>query len=296
MQNLRIYRYVDAIARSGSMRKAAELMAISPSALNRQIIALEEELGVLIFERLGRGVRLTTAGELIVDYLRRHLADTDLLKSRLADLSGLRRGHVNVGCGQAALPFFMPEQMMAYQSAYPVVTFRVLNLDGRDAGQALLNYEIDVAVTFEALPPSDFQALCSAPQEIYAFMTEDHPLAQRDQVRLSDCLEYPLALPTESYSVRSALRKVANRSSYDLSPVVEAESYVLLQNFARMRKAIAFELQIGVPGEVETGLVARPLVIPGGSGIVLNVVQKRGRSLPVAAARFAQQLVEHLER
>ncbi len=296
MQTLRIYRYVDAIARTGSMRKASELMAISPSALNRQIIALEEELGEPVFERLGRGVRLTTAGELIVHHFRRHLADTEALKSRIADLSGLRRGHVNVACGQAALPFFMPEQITSYQADFPNVTFRVVNLDGRAAAQALQTYEVDVAVTFEALPPSDFQVIGSIPQEIFAFMPVDHPLARVDRVKLSDCLEYPLALPTDSYSVSVALRQIANRSSYSLHPVVEAESYVLLQNFARMRGAIAFELQIGLPGGFDTGLVAKPLHLPGGAGVVLNVVQRRGRALPVAAARFAQQMVDTLER
>ena len=74
MKNLQVYRYVDAVDRYGSIRKAAEQLAITPSALNRRVLALEDELGVPIFERLGRGVRLSAAGELVVHVFRRQLA------------------------------------------------------------------------------------------------------------------------------------------------------------------------------------------------------------------------------
>ena len=75
MRNLLIYSHVDTIARLGSIRKAAAVLALTPSALNRRILSLEEELGVEIFERLGRGVRLSASGELLVHLFRRHLAD-----------------------------------------------------------------------------------------------------------------------------------------------------------------------------------------------------------------------------
>ena len=108
MQNLRIYKYVDKIAKTGSIRQAAEQLYITPSALNRRLLALEQELGVKVFERLGRGVRLSTAGELFIDHIRKHLSETETLKSQIEDLSGLRRGHVTIACTQAALPFFIP--------------------------------------------------------------------------------------------------------------------------------------------------------------------------------------------
>ena len=125
MRNLQVYRYVDAVVRHGSIRKAAEGLAITPSALNRRILALEDELGVPIFERLGRGVRLSTAGELIVDVFRRQLAEVEQVKSQIADLSGMRRGHVTIACSQALLPYALPEQIETYQSRFPNVTFKI---------------------------------------------------------------------------------------------------------------------------------------------------------------------------
>lgn len=295
MRNLAVYRYVDAVTRAGSIRKAAELLSITPSALNRRILALEQELGAPLFERLGRGVRLSAAGELIIDMFRRQLAEADQLKSQLADLSGLRRGNVAIACSQALLPFFLPQQIHTYQRAYSGVTFQVYVRDGEAAGEALLDYSADIALVFEPLPRADFQTILSIRQPIHAVMAKDHPLATRASVRLSDCIDYPLALPRVPYAVRNLLEVAAARMSIRLQPAVEAESYVFLKNFASLGRAIAFELEIGVPSElIEPQLVSIPLDLSSKHESLLHLAQMRGRTLSVAASRFAEQITKNL--
>ena len=187
MQNLRIYKYVDKIAKTGSIRQAAEQLYITPSALNRRLIALEQELGVKVFERLGRGVRLSTAGELFIDHIRKHLSETETLKSQIEDLSGLRRGHVTIACTQAALPFFIPNEIQKYQKKFPQVNFSVLNKDGTEAAIALLNHTADIALVFDQLRQSDFQTAYAIPQSVHAIMSKSHYLASKSQVSISEC-------------------------------------------------------------------------------------------------------------
>ncbi len=294
MQNLRIYRYIDVIARTGSIRQAAEHLSITPSALNRRVIALEQELGVDVFERLGRGVRLSTAGELLIDAMRKHLAEAETLKSRIADLSGLRRGHVSIACSQAVLPHFMPDEIRRYQVLHPQVTFRVLNKDGPDAAAALLSYSADLALVFDQLPHSEFQTACAVPQPINVVIRRSHPLASKTTVSLSDCLEFPLALPTAQYGVRKTMDALADHLSTRLQPMIEADSYVLLQKYVAGSDAIGFELQIGVQKRADSGLLSRPLKHSRGAPGLLRLVHLKGRILPVAAARFAQQIAETL--
>lgn len=294
MQNLRVYRYIDKIARTGSIRQAAEQLAITPSALNRRVIALEQELGVEIFERLGRGVRLSTAGELLVDMMRKHLAENDALKSRIADLSGLRRGHVSIACSQAVLPHFLPDQIERYQAQYPQVTFNVLNKDGEDAAAALLNYSADLAIVFDPLRQSEFQAAFALPQRIHAIMSARHPLTKKPDVSLGDCLGYPLALPSMNYGVRRTIEDLYGSLSSRVTPAVEADSYVLLQHYVARSHAIGFELQIGIPLIEAYGLTSRPLKYPKAAFGSLYIYHLKGRALPVAAARFVHQIVEAL--
>ncbi|TKI07181.1 LysR family transcriptional regulator [Martelella alba] len=291
MRNLTVYRYIDAIARTGSIRKAAETLAITPSALNRRVLALEEELGVPLFERLGNGVRLNTAGELIITLFRRQLAEVERLKSQLADLSGLRRGHVSVVCSQALLPYFLPRQIHLYQALYPGVTFRVHVRDGEAAGKELLDYSADFALLFEPLPSNDFLTILTVKQPVHAVMSQEHPLAIKTSLKLSECVAYPLAMPSAPYALHSFLRVALAKISHNVEPTVEADSYVFLRNFAAVPPVIAFELQIGAPPElIGMGLVSIPVELGEHGAGHLHLIQLKGRALSVAAARFLDQL------
>ncbi len=296
MKHLVTLHYIDAIARAGSIRKAAETLAITSTALNRRILAMEQELGVPIFERLPRGVRLSTAGEILINHIRRHLSDLEQVKSQIADLSGVRRGHVSIACSQALLPHFLPEQISIYRIEHPAVTFSVHLRDRAAAEQALADHTADLALVFEPVRMSDFQTLLTVRQPVHAVMAPTHPLAERKTVRLRDCLAFPVALPTAPYGVRDLLeaavrRTSLSRTSLSLRPAVESDSFEFLRQHALAEGILTFQIPIGLPATSEwrTG-VSRPLdgrdVPPG----ILYLGQLRGRTLPVAAARFAQQM------
>src|ERR1700741_3142307 len=108
MRPLRFLRYVDEVARAGSIRKAAEQLHVTASAVNRRVMELEEELGAPLFERRPRGVRLTAAGELFVRYAREQATDLERVKSQIEDLKGLRRGTVRIACSQPLAHEFLP--------------------------------------------------------------------------------------------------------------------------------------------------------------------------------------------
>lgn len=291
MRHLLTYRYVDETAKAGSIRKAAETLAITPSALNRRILALEAELGVPIFERLARGVRLSTAGELLIHHIRNQMSDMERVRSQIADLSGVRRGHVSVGCSQALLPYFLPEQIEIYRRAHPGVTFGVYVRDREAAEQCLSDYTADVALVFEPVRPDGFHTLLTIQQPVHAVMSRDHPLAGQERLRLTECLDYPLALPSSPYGVRTLMETAARRHGIRLDPAVESDSFDFLRNVAATEHTVAFQIRIGLPpAQDRDGIVHRPVDprdLPPG---LLHLAQLRGRTLPVAAARFADQL------
>lgn len=289
-------RYIDAVVNAGSIRKAAHLLAITSTALNRRILAMEDELGVELFERLPRGVRLTAAGELFLHHVRTQLADLDRVKGQIADLKGIRRGHINMACSQALLSSFLPRQIAQYRGEHPNVTFGVHLRDRAQAEQALADMSADLALVFEPVQFADFQVLYSARQPIHAIMAATHPLAQKETVRLSDCLQYPLALPTKAYGVRYLLEQAMLNTSLKLEPVIESDSFAFLRYQALTEQVITFQIAIGSPVDSDrVGLVTRAMdtaEVPAG---MLYLGQLRGRSLPVPAAKFANQLMTAFE-
>lgn len=297
MRHLLTYRYIDEVSKVGSIRKAAETLNITPSALNRRIQGFEEELGAQVFERLPRGVRLNTVGELLIQHIRDQISDLERLRSRIADLEGVRRGHVSIACSQALLPYFLPRQIAAYRGAHPAVTFAVLPRDRAAAEQALMSYSCDLALVFEPVRLAEFQTLAVVRQPVHAVMAPGHPLAARDSLRLRDCLRYPLCLPTAPYGVRQLLEQAAARRGESLKPLVESDSFEFLRHYAMAESILAFQIPIGLqPPRHDGDLVSRPVDerdVPSG---VLLLGQLRHRALPVASARFADQLVTSLQR
>ena len=289
-------QFIDVIARAGSIRKAAEMLAITSTALNRRVLALEEELGVPIFERLPRGVRLSTAGELLVTHLRNQASDFERLRSQLADLAGERRGHVSIACSQALLPFFMPEQIGRYRRDHPGVSFSVQLRDRAAAEAALVEHAADLALIFEPIRLSEVQILSTVRQQIHAVMAADHPLAGQDTVRLRDCAAYPVGLPTAQYGVRALIDLALLRFSVRLRAVLESDNFDFLRRYPAQEELISFQIPIGLPGEAVTeGVVSRPVDIRDIPEGRLYLCQLRGRTLPVAAAKFAAQVEGALE-
>jgi DNA-binding transcriptional LysR family regulator len=124
-------------------------------------------------------------------------------------------------------------------------------------------------------------------------MKRDHPLAKKEVLRLRDCLNYPIALPTSQIGVRHLLEVAARQTSLKLDPAIESDSFDFLTNYAREENIITFQIPIGLPkNDLLSSMISRPIntrdVPPG----VLYFGQLRGRTLPVAAARFANQLLE----
>lgn len=287
MRYMTTIRFIDAVARAGSIRKAADELAITSTALNRRILAVEEELGAPIFERLARGVRLNSAGEIFIHHIRNQISDMERVRTQIADLAGERRGSVAIACSQALLPYFLPQQIEAYRAEHPGVTFGVFLRDRAAAESALVDYTADLAIVFEPVRMAEFHTLLRVRQRLHAVFAPDHPLAGSETVRLRDCLQFPVALPTNAYGVRHLLEMALQNSTLGMRPVLESDSFEFLRSYAGAADTITFQIQIGLPEAAKDEHAAAPVdardVPPG----ILYMGQLRNRTLPVAAAKFA---------
>ena len=203
MKHLRTLTYVAEVARSGSIRRAAERLNLTPSALTRQIQDIEYELGTPIFERLPQGMRLNAAGELLARHIRDQIADLERIRSQIADLSGVRRGHVALACSQGFVTRVVPEEIELYRERFPQVGFSVQVRDYNQAVAALSSFEADLALVLQPPVSAELHPLYAGRQPICAFMRADHPLAaEPGPVRIRDCRAHALALPDRSLAIR----------------------------------------------------------------------------------------------
>jgi DNA-binding transcriptional LysR family regulator len=297
MRHLKLLANVVEVARMGSIRKAAERLNLTPSAMNRRIQDLEAEVGTPLFERRPRGVRLTTAGEMFVRYARSQIAEAERMLSQVEDLRGLRRGPIQIACSQALALDFLPSHIAVFQKQHPKVLFDLRVMDHDRALTALAAYEVDLALVYRPAMRPSLRVIASIPQRLVVIVRSDHPLAAKKTVRLSECAEYPAALPDRTLSGRQILDEVTTRRDLRFNTVAESNSFEMLRGLVFRCNLISFQIEIGAPsGELGMGLTGRPVDVRDLPTADLVLCQLRGRSLPVAAATFAELMLKSMQK
>jgi len=290
----RILLYVNATARHGSIRKAAESLHIASSALNRRILDLENELGSTLFERLPRGVRLTAAGELYVSYVRRALADLELVGSQIEQLRGLVRGRVRIAATESVAGHLLPAAIAQFQLCHPGVDFNVMIEGAGRLLNALMSDTADLILTHDLYSCPDASVLATTHQPFCALVAHGHPLALRNTLRLRDCLPYPIALADETLAGRALIDRALLKASFQFEPAIVSNSIAVMKAFARMSQAVCFQFRIGAVADAD--MVTIPLIDPGLTQSQLFLAMRRGRSLPSAAAAFSEHMAAMFEK
>ena len=298
MRHLTHLRYIDVVAREKSIRKASEKLNITSTALNRRILALEEEVGTPLFERLPSGVRLNTAGELFIQHIRSQMTDLSRVLSQISDLSGVRRGHVIVSGGPEILSSFLPGQIAKYRQDFQAVQFDVLRQTPEQSLNALMNFETDMAFIFDSVLPSDLDIVASVSQPLFALVHKDHPLAEQQILKLQDCLAWPIISPLSEGGLKTMLEVGRLRTAANLQTVIKTDEPNFISDYIRNENAIGFGIPLSFEEntQIVTGLKSIAIderdVPPG----IVHLVQRKGRVLSVAAAKFIDQVVQALNK
>jgi DNA-binding transcriptional LysR family regulator len=287
----RLLTYVDAVARHGSIRKAADALNVASSALNRQILDLELDLGTALFERLPRGVRLTSAGEVFLAYTRQAISELKAVESQVEQLRGLVRGQVGVAAVESVAGELLPAAITQFQATHPFVRFNVrIGAPGALAA-CLIADEVDLILTHDPPPKKHVTVAATAAQALCALMLRDHPLATRAELRLRDCLAYPLALGDATLAGRALIEQVLAEASFELEPRLVSNSVETMRAFAAMNRGICFQFRKPGKAPIPPGdMIALPLVDPPLLQAKLYLATRRGRVLPIAAAGFVEVL------
>jgi DNA-binding transcriptional LysR family regulator len=253
MLHSRLLKYLDEVARLGSMRKAAARLNVASSAINRQILALENEIGAPIFERMPRRLRLTSSGEVLIAHVRDTLKGHQRVEAHIEALKGLTRGEVTIATmnGLAAGP--LPRFLNSVLDAHPRVHVRLRVLPFEQMTNAVLTGEADLALTYNQPNSPGLRIVASHDLSLGAVVSARHPLTKRRPVRLADCVEFPLAIADASMTIRPAVDLAFTHANIPLHPTIETNSIEFMKKIARSGQAITFLNSVDVTEEVEAG-------------------------------------------
>lgn len=293
-----VLRYFDAVRRAGSIRAAARRLNVASSAVNRQILQLEAEVGARLFERLPSGLRLTAAGEVLANHVLTVLRDAERAESELDALRGLRIGHVDLVTLEGLCHRIVPEAIAALQAHHSRVTVGTTILDSREIPAALAAGEAHLGLAFELRRNVALRQLAMVRFPLGAVVPPDSPLSGRRAIGIGDCAGNRLILPKQNFANRDQLDPLLLRAGMTGQIQYEAGSVELMKQLVMRRLGIAFMTRIGLETELETGrLVHVPLEqsrVPVFSE--LGLYARADPALPIAADAFARHLTDSLAR
>ena len=288
------YRYFYAIAQERSIRKAADRVHISASAMSRQISLLEQEMGEILLERRARGVELTGAGALLAEHIRRLMLQEHELRAGMAELTGLRHGHVRMALGNG-FASSVAHLLRRFTALYPGITCALTVASNDEILRAVDEEEVDVGLMFSPAGHQSVDILSSIPAPLVAVVSAGHRLAGRASLPLAVLQDEPLALLKPSHRVRQVLQQLEVQEGFRLRPTLETNSYEILKAFVADNLGLTVLPMLSVVSELASRKLATvPLEHAALGSTVASLVVRRGRKLPVAAAEFLKILQEEL--
>ncbi len=285
-----VLRYLDAVARLGSIRRAAESLNVASSAVNRQILKLEAEIGAPLFERRGNGVRLTAAGEHMLRHSRATLADWSKTCAEIAALSGDIRGEVRLISIPSLLVSVVPQAIAALAKRHPNISFRVVDADPDVHVAEMRAARPDIATLFIDRRHRHYEILARLHLQLGAIMRPDHPLAGSSSLTLTQCAAHPVVMLNDPWLLDAASETEFIRSGAQFNARVKSNSLVLMKQAIRDGLGIGFFTPTGFVDELARGeLIHVPLAEPGlaNSEIGLLVHRERLSTAPISLAASA---------
>lgn len=285
--------YFDAIRRNGSIRGAARQLFIDASAVNRQLIQLEQELGFALFERLSGGLQLTSAGELFARHATHVLQDAEWLENELDMLRGLQRGKVHVVGVESLHSALLPEVIGSMLERYPGISLQVTSASSGHIAEYVANGRADVGMAFDMPQHEDVEHAASGRFRLGALVAAGHPLARKRSVTLAQCTPWPFILGTEDLASYALIQGELKALPEPPKAVVRATSVELMKRLAAAGHGIAFQTRLGLEATASTVSPAAqfvPLESAQGAPILgtLGIHVRSGRSLPPAMAAFVE--------
>ena len=221
---LRHLRYFLAVAEEAHFTRAAAKLHVTQPTLSHQIRELEGQLHLALFDRVGRRVKLTAAGETLLPHAQRVVRELAAAQTALDELHGLKRGVLKVGIMQTVNACVIPEIVARFGAAHPSINVTCNEMAVADIEADLESGRLDLGISF--LPPARKtlagQELFA--EELVAVVAADHPLAKRRQLRIREVAKYPLALLAQKYCTRQLIDRAMARAGVHPDVRVEMNS------------------------------------------------------------------------
>ncbi len=223
-------RTIICVAETGSLSRAADALCTAQPALSRHVRMLEEELGVRLFDRHGRGMLITEQGRLVLEHARRIAAELDGIVAGLSDVTQSMRGHIAIGMTPTVAEVLADPLVSAIRKAHPLSTCKVVSAFSYYLLDWVHRGEIDIALLYDPHSIKSLKTEFLVEEELFAVAPADAGLDPATPLDIRTLAQVEMILPSTKHSLRNIVDRAALEAGVLLNCHVEADSYSMLRN------------------------------------------------------------------
>ena len=292
-----VLRYFIEVARSGSIRKAAQRLFVASSAVNRQILLLEKELGCELFDRLPSGMRLNAAGRLVLQHAQSTLDQFSGMRAELDELRGELTGHIQLVAMDSLFNRVLPDVLGEFAQDYPAVRTTLLAQSPTEIPSAVAEGRADLGVAFVHRDPPGLEVCFSAALPIGVVMAAGHPLASRHELGYAECRGQPFLLSHMRWPIYGTLAPAFAEFWDSLEPVMVSNVSPVIKEAVIAGRGLAFFTRLGFLDEIVQGRVVwRPLADPDIQRMRVAILQRKHHRPTLVQKAFVDALVRRLRQ
>lgn len=273
-------------AKTGSISKAATRLELSQPSVSLQVQALEKELQILLFERRGPRIRLTPAGQLLLDMAEPIVEGMDNLVDTFSSaVSEVTAGPLDIAAGESTLLYILPELTKRFMDTYPAISVRLHNVTGRDGMAMMRDDSADFAIGAMDEIPEDLIYYPIYNYEPILIVPNDHALASRASVTPEDISPHGFILPPRSLSTLNQIDAVFKEHGLPCQVVLEVGGWEVIKRYVELGLGISIVTSFCLRGHERLVKIPVDQYFPSRS---FGVVLRRGKFLSPQAKAFLE--------
>ena len=290
MMNLNHLAIFHAVAQTGSMTLGAERLDISQPAVSKQVQELERVLRVRLFDRIGRRVRLSQAGEILADYARRLFALAQEAEQAMVEVRGVERGRLAIGASTTIGTYLLPGVTAEFWRRYPNVELLVRIENTEQVHRRLVEHELDIGLTEGFVEEEELEAEVFHQDELVLIASASHRLVGKPRVSLSAVQAEPFILREPGSGTRAVEERALTRLKMPVRMVMALGNTEAIKRVVAEGVGLAILSRLAVRDECDARTVA---VLPV-AGLCMKrplyLVRRKGRRDGPALQAFCRVL------
>ena len=276
------------VAKHLNYTRAGEEVHLSQPSVSVRIKQLETELGVKLFEQLGKKVALTEAGQLLVPYAHRILTAVEDAEHAIKDLLGLQRGSLRIGASTTPGMYIIPRTIARFKEHHPQIDVQLGIRDTREIEAGVVRNEFDFGFVGGHLAGDEIDVLPWLTDELVLIVPPKHRLARKKIVKSDDLAKEQFVGRESGSATRAVLASHLEEWNLQLQTVIEMENPESLKKAVQSGLGIAFISKFAIESEMKAKTLASVRVSKLTINRELKIVYRKDKHLSRAARAFIE--------